>query len=430
MQHLMKAALVALLWLGAAMLSRSMAHAATQTTLVWLSSGITFAALLVSARWAWPALLAGAGVAATVWGLVDHRLGVGPALAFAGIEVSSMALGAWIATLDRQDSQTPRGAALLMAGAVAASLIGATLATLLWGWQRPDADLGVEWRAWALSTIVGLLLVAPLVTAFQGFRIRRSGGLPMAPFLGGVVAFAGFIIAVLLVFSDQAAQRWGGVAATLAYVPMPFLLVASLMWGARGGTLATLLGALLIIGRTAQGDGPFAFHEGFRGEAVVEVQGFVMVWAAVLLVTRALAEGRRAALARADEWHLRYERTLQAVGVASVEYDATTGRATWGGGCRPGPGPRGVGRRHYPGLARLDRPRGTRPGGSHLAGGGAGRARLQRAGLHAAPAGRTGAARARAAGRGARRRRSGRAGRGPAESGGRGEDSWLSRPFS
>ncbi|MFX1678680.1 MASE1 domain-containing protein [Mitsuaria sp. CC2] len=91
MQHLMKAALVALLWLAAALLSRSMAHAATQTTLVWLSSGITFAALLVTARWAWPALLAGAGVAATVWGLVDHRLGVGPALAFAGVEVSSMA---------------------------------------------------------------------------------------------------------------------------------------------------------------------------------------------------------------------------------------------------------------------------------------------------------------------------------------------------
>ncbi len=330
MQHLMKAALVALLWLGAAMVSRSMAHAADADR-AGLAEQRHHVRRSAGQR---PLGLAGASgrrrVAGTVWGLVDHRLGVGPALAFAGIEVSSMALGAWIATLGRQDSQTPRGAALMMAGAVAASLIGATLATLLWGWQRPDADLRVEWRAWALSTIVGLLLVAPLVTAFQGFRIRRSGGLPMAPFLGGVVAFAGFIIAVLLVFSDQAAQRWGGVAATLAYVPMPFLLVASLMWGARGGTLATLLGALLIIGRTAQGDGPFAFHEGFRGEAVVEVQGFVMVWAAVLLVTRALAEGRRAALARADEWHLRYERTLRAVGVASVEYDATTGRATWG----------------------------------------------------------------------------------------------------
>ena len=332
MRHLTKAVLVAVLWLAAALLSRSMAHATTQTTPVWLSSGITFAALLVAARWAWPALLAGAAVAATVWGVVDHGLGVGPALAFAGIEVSSMALGAWIATLGRHAPQTPRGAALMMAGAGVASLIGATLATLLWGWQRPDVDLGVEWRAWALSTVVGLLLVAPLATAFQGFRIRRSGGLPMAPFLGGAVAFAGFIIAVLLVFSHQAAQRWGDVAATLAYVPMPFLLVASLLWGARGGTLATLLGALLIIGRTAQGAGPFAFHEGFRGEAVVEVQGFVMAWAVVLLVTRALAEGRRAALARADEWHLRYERTLRAVGVASVEYDAATGRATWGAG--------------------------------------------------------------------------------------------------
>ena len=105
MRHLTKAVLVAVLWLAAALLSRSMAHATTQTTPVWLSSGITFAALLVAARWAWPALLAGAAVAATVWGVVDHGLGVGPALAFAGIEVSSMALGAWIATLGRHAPQ-------------------------------------------------------------------------------------------------------------------------------------------------------------------------------------------------------------------------------------------------------------------------------------------------------------------------------------
>jgi PAS domain-containing protein len=64
----------------------------------------------------------------------------------------------------------------------------------------------------------------------------------------------------------------------------------------------------------------------------VEVQGFVLAWTTVLLLTRALAEGRRVALARARDWQLRYERTLQAVGVASVEYDAVTGRATWGDG--------------------------------------------------------------------------------------------------
>ncbi|OFA05698.1 putative diguanylate cyclase [Duganella sp. HH101] len=331
-QTMTNAALVAVLWLAAALLSQAMAHAATQTFAVWLSSGITFAALLVGARWTWPALLAGVALAATAWGMIGHQLAVGPALAYGGVEALSMALGAWVATLARHDHTSPRGAAALLAGALVAASTGATLAAAMWVWLRPGAGFGVEWRTWFLSTLVGLLLIAPLVTAFRGFRVRRSGGLAMAPFLGGAAAFAVFIAAVLLVFADHAQQRWGEVAATLAYLPMPFLLAASLLWGPRGGTLATLLGALLIIGRTAQGGGPFAVHEGFAGEAVIEVQGFVTAWVMVLLLTRALAEGRRVALARAREWQLRYERTLRAVGVASVEYDTVSGSATWGDG--------------------------------------------------------------------------------------------------
>ena len=332
MQQVRRAVLVGALLLAAAFLSRSLAHAATESIPVWLGSGVTFAALVVSARWSWPALLAGAAAAMCVWGVIALDLGFAAALAFATVEVVSMSIGAWIATSGRHDPDTPAGAALLIAGALVASALGATLAVELWRWQRPAADLAVEWRAWAFSTAVGLLLVVPLATAFRGFRVRRSGGLPMPQFLGGALAFAAFVVAVLVVFADHSEQRFGRLASTLAYVPMPFLLIASLLWGPRGGALATLAGALLIISRTAQGGGPFAVTEGFPGEAVVEVQGFVAVWAAVLLLTRALSEGRRGALEHARGWRLRYERTLRAVGMASVEYDAVTGRATWGEG--------------------------------------------------------------------------------------------------
>jgi PAS domain-containing protein len=113
---------------------------------------------------------------------------------------------------------------------------------------------------------------------------------------------------------------------------MPFLLITAVLWGPRGGAVATLLGSLLIIWKTAQGAGPFAVNEDFVGEAVIEVQGFIAIWAMVFLVARALSEGRRLALEQARSWRLRYERTLRAVGVATVEYDAVTGRATWGEG--------------------------------------------------------------------------------------------------
>jgi integral membrane sensor domain MASE1 len=339
MQQFRRALLVAVLFLIVACVSRGLADADTESVPVWLGSGVTFAALVVSARWSWPALLAGIGAASIVWGISAHALGSLGTFAFAAIEVVSMGVGAWIATLGRHDPESPAGAALLIAGALIGSALGGLLAVELWRWQRPAADLFVEWRAWTFSTAVGLLLIAPLAVAFRGFRIRRSGGLPMPQFLGGALAFAAFIVAVLVVFQPHSSDAFGGIAPTLAYVPMPFLLIASLLWGPRGGALATFVGALLIIMRTAHGGGPFAVHEDFAGEAVVEVQGFVAVWATVLVLARALAEGRRQALEHARAWRLRYERTLHAMGMATVEYDAVTGRATWGAGAAQVLGP-------------------------------------------------------------------------------------------
>ncbi|MBF6987621.1 MASE1 domain-containing protein [Cupriavidus sp. IK-TO18] len=332
MQQIRLAAIVAVLVLVAGVVSRSLAHASTEAVPVWLGSGVTFAALLVCARWSWPAVLAGAGLALAGWGMATHGLPLRGAVAFGLIEVISLGTAGWIATYGRRDPQSPPGATLLIAGALVGSALGASLAVELWRWQRPGLDLPVEWRAWAFSTAAGLLLVGPLAVAFRGFRVRRSGGMPMQQFAAGGLAFVVFIVAVLAVFSDNAAQRFGGLAPTLAYVPMPLLLATALLWGQRGGAIATLLGCLLIIHRTAAGAGPFNVIEGFPGEAVVEVQGFVIVWALVMLLGRALSEGRRTALEEARAWRLRYARTLQAVGVASVEYDAVTGRATWSEG--------------------------------------------------------------------------------------------------
>lgn len=332
MQQIRLAVTVGVLVLAAGIVSQMLAQAATEAVPVWLGSGITFAALLVCARWSWPAVLTGAGITLAGWGMAAHGLKLPGAVAFGLIEVVSLGTAGWITTYGRRDPQSPLGATLLIAGALVGSALGATLAVELWRWQRPGLDLPVEWRAWFFSTAAGLLLVAPVAVAFRGFRVRRSGGMPMQQFVAGGLAFIIFIVVVLAVFSDHATQRFGGLAPTLAYVPMPFLLATALLWGPRGGAIATLLGSLLIIYRTARGAGPFNVIEGFPGEAVVEVQGFVIVWALVMLLGRALSEGRRAALEEARAWRLRYARTLQAVGVASVEYDAVTGRATWSEG--------------------------------------------------------------------------------------------------
>ncbi|OHX17519.1 MASE1 domain-containing protein [Chromobacterium sphagni] len=338
MPQIRKALLVAALFLALAILSRSLANAATLTTPVWLGSGVTFAALLVSSRWWWPAILAGAAGASLVWAWAAHGLGLGGGLAFAGLEVVCMASGAWIARLGGHDPDRRAGAMLLIAGALFAAALGGLLAMPMWQWLRPGANLLEEGRAWTFSTAIGLLLLAPVATAFRGFRIRRSGGMPMPQFLAGGLAFLAFLLATALVFADNIEQRYGHVAATLAYLPMPFLLASAALWGARGGALAMLLGSLLIIGRSAHGGGPFAVAEGFPGEAVVEAQAFVAIWTGVMIMVRALARDRWLALDQARDWRLRYERTMRALRVASVEYDAVTGQAVWGEGVQLGTG--------------------------------------------------------------------------------------------
>ena len=182
----------------------------------------------------------------------------------------------------------------------------------------------------AFSTVLGILLLVPVIVNFKDFSVRRSGGMPVRLFLTGTIMFTLFITTVLTVFSEGAQDRFGAVAPTLAYLPMPFLVLASMSWGPRGGSVAALVGAMVVVWLTANGKGPFVISEGFAGESVIEVQAYVSIWAALLLVGQALDSDRRAALIMAREWQLRYERTLVANGVASVEFDAVSGAAVWG----------------------------------------------------------------------------------------------------
>lgn len=329
-RFMLVAGVVALAYLFVGALSAAMAASDTQAIAVWLASGVSFGAMLASSASHRTAVVTGTAVATVLWGAIGHALPWNAAIAFGLIEAGSIVLGAWVASRANVDRPLQQ-VTLLVLGACVTGISGATLANELWRWQYPEQLVSSnEWRAWAFSTIVGILLVAPVIGAFKGFAIKRSGGMPMKQFGAGAAMFALFLVTTLIVFNRGVDARFGEIAPTLAYLPMPFLLLASMFWGPRGGSLATLVGAELIIGLTARGGGPFAVSEAFAGEAVIEVQAYVCVWAVLLLAGRALNEARRMALIDAREWQLRYERTLLATGVASVEFDPVTGAAVWG----------------------------------------------------------------------------------------------------
>jgi integral membrane sensor domain MASE1 len=325
---------VALAYWLVGLLSESLARAGTQSVPVWLAAGVVYGVLLVARAPRRSAVLLGATVASYAWGRVGHGLNAGAGLLFALIEVASIAAGVWVAQraerAGRASARALGAAGWLIAGAALTAGLGATLIAEFWRWQQPDVRYGEEWCAWAFSTAVGILLVTPVIAVFQGFRIKRSGGMPMAQFAAGAIAFLAFAAIATVVFGQGVEQRFGTVAASLDYLPMPFLLLAAIVWGPRGGALAMFAGALLVIGLTAGGGGPFAVNDSFAGEAVIEVQAYVAVWAALMLVARALSEAQREARAQALDWRLRYERILGAIGAVSVEFDAVTGAAFWG----------------------------------------------------------------------------------------------------
>jgi len=325
------AAIVAIAYGIVGVLCRAVASADMQTVPLWLGAGVVFGALLVAPAGMRAAVLTGAFVASYLWGVFAHHLHAAAALAFALIEVACTAAGAFVAQrAGREGTNDLAEVSWLIAGALLTALLGASLAAEFWRWQRTDAVYGIEWRGWAFSTLVGVLLAAPVIAAFRGFRVRRSGGMPMKQFCTGAVAFAAFLAIAWIVFGTGVQQRFGAVAATLGYLPMPFLLLSAMVWGPRGGALAMLAGSLLVIAKTAAGGGPFAVADTFAGEAVVEVQAYVAVWAMLVLLARGLSESRREAKVQARDWQLRYERILGATGTASVEFDAVTGSAIWG----------------------------------------------------------------------------------------------------
>lgn len=327
-----------LAWAFAAVLSQSMGNAMTLSASVWLATGVTFGALLAVKPPKRPAVLTGAALAAIALALMDG-MAVLPAIAFGLNEAVCAVLGAWVARLLRStgpDGSMEPGKAYagVLLGALLTSALGASIGVMIWSWALPEpVAIMVEWRVWTCTTFVGILLIAPLVTSLAGFRVKRSGGMATSQFLAGAGTFLLFFVVAALIFSSDVSDRFSAsLGPTLTYLPLPFMVVTAILWKERGATVATLIGALALIGWTNGGGGPFAEIEGFPGEAVIEIQGYVAVMALLVGVVNALGATAAQALAQAQDWRTRYRQVLDSNRTVVANFDAQTGAAAWGEG--------------------------------------------------------------------------------------------------
>jgi integral membrane sensor domain MASE1 len=251
--------------------------------------------------------------------------GLAEAFGYGVIEAVSSGVGAWVgqSIAGRPPNLgSPRDVAALVAAVVVGSLLGG-VAAAAWSAADESAPFAEVLHVWASSCIAGGLLVAPLVIAWHGFRARRSGGLAMPAFLAGAVMAVLFLGGVWLHFASLGES---GLADELTYLPLLFLVVVALLWGARGATLVAFAAALIAVAYTVAGRGPFVGAEGVLGEDVLEVQAYAATMALAALVVAALAAGQRRAMLEARDWRTRFEAAIGAHGIVAYEWDPASGR--------------------------------------------------------------------------------------------------------
>jgi len=319
-------------------ISSALAYSPADAWTVWLASGPMLGLLLACRRERRAAILGGAALGAAIFSVLLGDLRPLDALGYAAIEVAAALAGAyvfgWISPLPTR-LERPRDLAALVVGALAMSVVGAVLAAA-WSAAAGTDTPTRTFRVWMLSNMVGTIVMAPLVIAWAGFRVKRSGGLTMTEFVAGAVVAVLFFATLRFLFGAGVIAHLGGPGGHgPTYLPVMFMALIALLWGGRGATLAALVATLLALYYTAEGRGPFARSEGFLGDPELEVQGYTATIALTGLLVAVLEAGQRRAMLVAREWRTRFEAAIGAHRLLAYEWDPASGAFAVTGDTRP-----------------------------------------------------------------------------------------------
>jgi PAS domain S-box-containing protein len=307
----------------------------TNSAYAWFGAGVMLGPLLVAPIGRWPLYMGAIGVAALaaagLWldiSWLERVLLVAGELVIAGTAAWLLrrAVGGPLA-FDSLTSVALFLAIAVVGGGVCAAAVGAPVTSQLYG----DTYLHrFEFRFF--SHVVGVLVVAPAIVAWAHWRPKRSGGMSRYEFLVGAAAYLLLLASAQWVFDGDPATRFdnlGGFA--LTYVPIPFLVLTSLAWGLRGGSIAVLGLAFIAILNASQGEGPFAAAYLESGGAVIETQGYLIVNALLAILMAAVRSAEKRADDTAAEWRSRFESAVGAAGSLVYEVDPRAGTIAWGG---------------------------------------------------------------------------------------------------
>jgi signal transduction histidine kinase/integral membrane sensor domain MASE1 len=297
---------------------------------IWPAHGLALGTLLVAPVRRWPAYLGLVLVASVAAGL-DHAYGASQIAAMVALNCFQplfIAAGLQRLAGPRVQIDTVKGISSFLVGMF--PLVGVTaVLEASYAYFRYPAPFRDLWSVTFVSTLLGMLLTAPLILAWTRSGLREALGVAKARLPELVALYIGLVLSANYVFRTHPDSA--GFIPPLAYLCAPFLIWAALRFGLRAATLSLSTFGLIVYWHTAHGFGPFS-AEGIPDlRALLHLQGYLATVVVTTLFAAALLVERQEAGRETEAWRNRHEAVIRASGNLLYEFDPNQGGVLWDG---------------------------------------------------------------------------------------------------
>ena len=298
--------------------------------LIWPAHGVALGVLLVAPVRRWPAYLGLVLIATLAVGLDLNASWqrITATMAVNAAQPLFVAAGLLRLAGPRVQIDTIRGVASFLIGmaplVAAMSILDAGFTFL-----HASAPFREQWSVTFVSTMLGMLLTAPLILAWSRHGLEEAVELGRSRLPELLALYAGLMMTTNYVFGTRPAVA--GFIPPLIYLCAPFLIWAALRFGLRAATLGLAIFGLICFWKTAHGFGPFSIDGVADIRSMLHLQGYLATIVVTTLFSAALLVERQDAVRETEEWRNRHEAVIRASGNLLYELDPLEGTLVWGG---------------------------------------------------------------------------------------------------
>ncbi|MGZ5071625.1 MAG: ATP-binding protein, partial [Usitatibacter sp.] len=300
---------------------------------IWPAHGLALGILLVSPVSRWPGYLAlvAAATFAVGWDLHAGWERIAASVAVNIAQPLLVAAGLLRLAGPRVQIDTIKGVSAFLVGM--GPLVGAmSILDASFSYLHTSAPFREQWSVTFVSTMLGMLLTAPLILAWSRRGLEEALELTRARLPELLVLYAGLIITTNYVFGTRPSVP--GFTPPLIYLCAPFLIWAALRFGLRAATLGLSMFGLIAYWQTAQGFGPFSIDGIADVRSMLHLQGYLATIVVTTLFSAALLVERQDAVRETEEWRNRHEAVIRASGNLLYELNLDEGSVVWDGDTR------------------------------------------------------------------------------------------------